>query len=376
MPKFKGSTTFVVLSAGAAVAGCQSAPARYADGGFHATYAAASTGAGAVRTTSVELYQGAGRAVRAPLRDLNMMQDPIPPVLLRAENKPYDLESVNSCADVLNGVAELDLALGPDVDTPKQRRRTRVSRGADFAASTALDAAGSAAEHFIPMRGTIKQISGAARYERHAQHAILAGETRRSFLKAVGMAHNCSWPAAPLGFKPTQVADVNAAWGALAGVPGQPSVMLASASESAAAQPSATAATARAAGVQPATTGVAPAVQTAALTASSAPSRVVMVSSGSGRRPAVYVPVSEHLSIPPVTQAAIDPAQAWRPAAASRTEVLEVSAPVSSPSAADAPVRNISMTRAAMTSASGTGGLAPWSSAFAGSSGGPSAIRP
>ena len=111
MPKTRGSTTLTVLSAGAVVAGCQSAPARYAGTGVHATYAVAATGATAVSTTGGELYHGAGRAMRAPLHDLNMMQDKIPPVLLRAETRPYDLAGVNSCGDVLNRVAELDLAL-------------------------------------------------------------------------------------------------------------------------------------------------------------------------------------------------------------------------------------------------------------------------
>lgn len=387
MPKFKGSTTFAVLSAGAAVAGCQSAPARYADGGVHATYTAAATGAGAMRSTGVEFYHGAGRAVRAPLRDLNMMQDPIPPVLLRAENKPYDLAGVNSCADVLNRVAELDLSLGPDVDTPKQRKRTRVARGADFAASTALDAAGSAAEHFIPMRSTIKQISGAARFERHAQHAILAGETRRSFLKAVGMAHDCSWPAAPLEFKPTQVADVSAPWTAApAGpAPGQAAVMLASAGGATAARPDLTARPGLQAAVasSPATAGgyATPlaGVQTASLSAPAVraaavptPSRVVMVATAGARRPAVFVPVSERLAIPPVVQATADPAQAWRPASSRRIEVLEVSAPVSSASVASASASMPAMTSAAMTA---SGSAAPWSSAFA-SAGGTSTARP
>ena len=198
------ASALVVIAAGLTCAGCASAPS--------ATYHAAGVSAYTVRTTSVDLYHGAGQALRAPLRDLNMMQEQIAPVLLRAEDHPYDLARVDSCNDVLDKVAELDLALGPDVDMPKQGRRTRADRGADFAADAALDAAGTAVEHFIPLRGTIKQISGAQRYENHVKHAVLAGEVRRSFLKAVGMAHSCAWPAAPLAFHPAQVADANASW--------------------------------------------------------------------------------------------------------------------------------------------------------------------
>ncbi|MGC1305455.1 MAG: hypothetical protein WA840_24045, partial [Caulobacteraceae bacterium] len=165
-----------------------------------------------VGATGGEIYRGAGEAVRQPLHDLNMMQDPIPPVLLRAELRPYDQTGIDSCNDVLDRVAELDLALGPDVDTPKEQRRSRVNSGAHFTAATALDAAGSAVEHFIPLDGELKQITGAKRYEKHVQHATLAGADRRSFLKAMGMQHNCTWPAAPLAFTPAQPADPAAAW--------------------------------------------------------------------------------------------------------------------------------------------------------------------
>jgi hypothetical protein len=146
------------------------------------------------------------------LRDFNMMQDPIPAVLLRTESKPYDLTGINSCEVILDRVAELDLALGPDLDAPKDRSGTRVSRGADGAASAALDAATDAAEHFLPMRSVIKRVSGATRYENHVKHAVLAGTVRRAFLKAIGMAHNCGWPASPLVFNATDVAVASSAW--------------------------------------------------------------------------------------------------------------------------------------------------------------------
>lgn len=345
MPGVKGSTTVWVLCAGAFLAGCQTPPVQYAGNGAHVTYAAASA-------TGVELYHGAGAAFRAPLHDLNMMQDQIPPVLLRAENKPYDLAGVNSCGDVLDRVSELDLALGPDVDTPKQRKRTRVSRGADFAASTALDAAGSAAEHFIPMRGTLKQLTGATRYEKHAQHAVLAGQTRRSFLKAVGMAHGCSWPAAPLDFKPPQVADISAPWTPPAASPVGGAIMLA-------------ATAAPAPGVRAFPT---PAAVGAASVATSGVSRLAMVSAPVPR-PALQLASSERLVIPAATQAA-DPRQAWRPTAMRRPEVVEVSAPVVSPAASSGTVSS-----AALTTSGGSTALAPWSPAFA-SSAGVGAARP
>ena len=378
MPRVMSSTCAVV-SLGAIVAGCQSAPVRYANDGVQATYSVAATGAGAVRATGGELYLGAGNAVRRPLHDLNMMQDKIAPVLLRAESHPYDLRGVNSCNDVLDRVSELDLALGPDVDTPKERRHTRVARGADFAAEAALDAAGSAAEHFLPMRSTIKQITGAQRYENHVKHAQLAGTTRRSFLKAIGMEHNCVWPAAPLDFAPTQVADAGAAWvGPPATSPAQTGgapVVLASAktaapqaglgpsgpgpvSSAVAARPVLVAQQGQPTRVNSAPPVLAARLQTASIRApsqASAPlaAHVVLISAASASAPhqPVFVPIHDRLAIPSAAPApAAD--QAWRPASTA-DDLVEVSTPVASTSKV----------------AGGAGGAAPWSAAFAGAAG-------
>ncbi|WP_174301950.1 hypothetical protein [Caulobacter sp. S45] len=340
MPKVLNSG-YAVAALGAAVAGCQSAPVRYANDGVHATYSVAATGASAVRSTGGELYLGAGDAVRRPLHDLNMMQDKIPPVLLRAESHPYDLRGVNSCNDVLDRVAELDLALGPDVDTPKERRHTRVASGANFAAEAALDAAGSAAEHFLPMRGTIKQITGAQRYENHVKHAQLAGTTRRSFLKAIGMEHSCVWPAAPLDFVPTQVADAAAAW---AGPPvtspaqtgGAPVVLASAAVSSRLAAP---------VPMQVATAGRPAAAQVVLASTASA-----STTAASAPRQPVFVQVRDRLAIPAAVSAEPMPDQAWRPATSGMVEV-------------SAPVANTSV-------AAGGGAAAPWSAAFVGTAAG------
>ncbi len=199
-----------VASLGCGLTGCAMAPVQTAEGyasqGANLTYHAATTGAHVVYATGGDVYSGVGTAAKQPFRDLNMMQDPIPLVLIRAEASPYDIEGLDSCDAILNKVAQLDLALGPDLDSPKDHGRSRTSHTASMAAVAALDAASSAAEGFLPMRSVIKQVSGAARYDNHVKHAVLAGTVRRGFLKAVGMQHNCGWPASPLGFRPVIVA--------------------------------------------------------------------------------------------------------------------------------------------------------------------------
>jgi hypothetical protein len=73
-----------------------------------------------------------------------------------------------------------------------------VTEDAGLAAAAALEAAAAAADGFIPARSIIKHVSGASKYEAHVKHAVLAGTERRTFLKAIGVMHNCGWPAAPL----------------------------------------------------------------------------------------------------------------------------------------------------------------------------------
>jgi len=179
------------LGAGAFVAGCATQSVQTASG-------YAGQGAGAIYRTGSDVYAGVGDAAKRPLQDLNMMQDPIPMVLLRAEVDPYSVRGLTSCDVLMNRVAELDLALGPDLDAPADHPKSHVTEDAGLAAAAALEAAAAAADGFIPARSIIKHVSGASKYEAHVKHAVLAGTERRTFLKAIGVMHNCSWPAAPL----------------------------------------------------------------------------------------------------------------------------------------------------------------------------------
>jgi hypothetical protein len=193
------------LSAASMLAGCASAPVQtasgYADESAHAVY-----------RTGSDVYAGMGTAAKRPFQDLNMMQDPIPIVLLRAELDPYSVKGLTSCEVVMNHVSELDLALGPDLDTPADHPKSKVTQDAGLAAAAALEAAAAAAEGFMPVRSVVKHVSGASKYESHVKHAILAGTERRTFLKAVGVMHGCGWPAAPLTVTADE-AKILTAWG-------------------------------------------------------------------------------------------------------------------------------------------------------------------
>ena len=108
-------------------------------------------------------------------------------LLIAAQERPYDLAKLKRCTDIAAAVGELDAVLGPDIDLPQDAAR-RTSAG-----SVAQAAVGS----FIPFRGLIREISGANDSQRKLQAAVQAGIARRSFLKGVGGARGCRYPASP-----------------------------------------------------------------------------------------------------------------------------------------------------------------------------------
>lgn len=146
---------------------------------------------------------GLGKAVTAPLDDLNLRRQEIPTVLLQAEASPYDLRNLNQCRTIAAEIARLDEALGPDTDGPPSQDSAYLSeRAADAAASAALGAVRDTMSDFIPARSWVRRLTGADAHSKHVQSAIQAGLRRRSFLKGVGMQRNCAPPAAPAGFVP------------------------------------------------------------------------------------------------------------------------------------------------------------------------------
>lgn len=162
---------------------------------------------GAVSDTVNQTASGVGGAVRAPLRDFNLMQEGVPAVLVQAEHNPYDMAGLNDCPSLLVVIGQLDLALGPDMDTPRESiHRDAYGKGASMAAEAALDAVKDTAEGVIPMKSWVRKLSGAENFEKKARRAISAGTVRRGFLKGLGVMHNCGWPAAPLSFEPVPAA--------------------------------------------------------------------------------------------------------------------------------------------------------------------------
>lgn len=125
---------------------------------------------------------------KTPINDLNVGRDgEIPALLTAAVADPYALAGLGKCRQLSAAITGLDEVLGPDIDLP-QEERDRISSGR--LAKTVVSS-------FIPFRGLIREISGANDQDRKVNAAIQAGIARRSFLKGVGTARGCKYPARP-----------------------------------------------------------------------------------------------------------------------------------------------------------------------------------
>lgn len=125
---------------------------------------------------------------KTPMTDLNVGRDgEIPPLLVTATEQPYSLKGLAKCRQIAGAIQQLDEVLGPDIDLPAEER-DRISAGRVGKWVVAS---------FIPFRGLIREVSGANAQDRKVNAAIQAGLTRRGFLKGVGSAKGCRYPASP-----------------------------------------------------------------------------------------------------------------------------------------------------------------------------------
>ncbi|MFN7418432.1 MAG: hypothetical protein ACK5T8_10715 [Alphaproteobacteria bacterium] len=137
---------------------------------------------------------GLGGALSAPLKDVNVVRDEIPAVLLDAAKAPYARPNPMTCARITALLLPLNGALGPDVDEIKVDTDSLGEQGGE----AALDAIADFASSVIPYRGWVRRLSGADKHQKRMEAAITAGEVRRAYLKGLGEQLRCAAPAAPV----------------------------------------------------------------------------------------------------------------------------------------------------------------------------------
>ena len=142
-----------------------------------------------------------GEAAAQPLKDLNLIQDPIPTQLKAVIADPYKKPERIDCAGLEHEVRSLDLALGPDIDLPAQEKSV-TTEGSEAVARVAANAVKDAASDLIPFRSVVRRLTGAEKNASQMRAALHAGDVRRAYLKGLGLERGCAYPAAPAPGKP------------------------------------------------------------------------------------------------------------------------------------------------------------------------------
>jgi len=147
-------------------------------------------------TATSRTSAGFSDAAMAPLNDLNVRRDEVPP-LLAAIQSPYEPIPDVSCSSIARMVAGLTAILGRDTDAPPLPERSLGEVAGEGAADITLGAVSSTMSDFIPFRSLVREATGASAHERRLRAAYERGVTRRAYLKGVGAQLGCAPPAAP-----------------------------------------------------------------------------------------------------------------------------------------------------------------------------------
>lgn len=143
-----------------------------------------------LRNPDVEGSSNLTNAAAAPLHDLNLARQEIPPILFDAMTDAYRRPLSIRCQDLAVEINKLTAVLGPDFDQPPPAGQSRRSH-------IGLAIVHGAAESLLPFNGYIRTLTGAQKHDQLVLEAITAGHTRRAYLRGVAEAHRCLPPVAP-----------------------------------------------------------------------------------------------------------------------------------------------------------------------------------
>jgi hypothetical protein len=140
------------------------------------------------RTRQIE--EDASKVATSPLKDVGVVKDNIPQVLIDARTGTYVLPAPLTCKTIFDAVDALDAELAPDLDAASTQIKSGMS---------ATEIGETVVHGLTPLRSWVRKLSGAEKNANEVQAAIMAGSIRRGYLKGVGLGMNCKPPAAPLG---------------------------------------------------------------------------------------------------------------------------------------------------------------------------------
>ena len=129
-----------------------------------------------------------GDTVTQPLADANLKRREIPKELLVIRDDPYSLKGNKTSRQLIGEVDKMNAALGKDFDEIALETRGEKRR------NSVIGTAGSVLTGFIPFRGLVREVTGAAPAQRRLNRALDAGYARRGFLRGLYTARKCKSP--------------------------------------------------------------------------------------------------------------------------------------------------------------------------------------
>lgn len=126
----------------------------------------------------------AERVARQPLKDIGILKEKPEELLMEAQKAPYSLAGVRTCTQLKREIARYNEALGPDVDDVDDKGEPLAGRLTEAGAASVVNS-------LIPLRGLVREATGAASADRRQRAAIVAGVARRAFLKGNAAAKGC-----------------------------------------------------------------------------------------------------------------------------------------------------------------------------------------
>lgn len=141
-------------------------------------------------TTFDATTDGIYAAVTSPLHDLNIMEDEIPAPLQSIAGNPYQTPNFKRCASLRAEMAQLNSALGSDVDAPKlvyDDIDSATLQGTGMIRDAAVGFVHAQA-NVLPVRDVLRTISGANKHDKEMAKAVEAGKLRRAYLRGIAMA--------------------------------------------------------------------------------------------------------------------------------------------------------------------------------------------
>lgn len=137
-------------------------------------------------STGSKADNAAERVASQPLKDVGALKVEPEALLKQAQKAPYSLAGIKTCTGFVREIHRLNAVLGPDVDDVDENGDPMAGRLAEAGAASIVNS-------LIPLRGLVREATGAAAADRRQRAAIVAGVARRAFLKGNARARGCKF---------------------------------------------------------------------------------------------------------------------------------------------------------------------------------------